>query len=270
VRALTVTPGAAGSAALEDREPPVWHSGLIEVETVVVGVCGTDAEIVAGGYGTPPPGDGRLVLGHEAVGRVTRSDNPNLREGQLVVPIVRRPDPEPCPACAAGEWDMCENGRFTEHGITGLDGFARDVFTVPADHAVTIPEPLGEHGVLVEPASIVAKAWEQIERIGARAHWNPRTVLVTGAGPVGLLAALLGRQRGFAVDVLDRVTSGPKPQLVADLDATYHCGPLRDLDPRPDILIECTGVGALVLDAIDPQRNRLPRGPLQRRPHPRT
>jgi threonine dehydrogenase-like Zn-dependent dehydrogenase len=251
MRALTVTPGVVGSAALEARDPPVWQPGLLEVDTIAVGVCGTDAEIIGGGYGTPPPGADRLVLGHEAVGRVARSDTAELREGQLIVPIVRRPDPEPCAACGAGEWDMCENGRFTEHGITGLDGFARDTFTVRADHAVPIPDQLGELAVLVEPTSIVAKAWEQIDRIGARAHWDPRTVLVTGAGPVGLLAALLGRQRGFDVHVLDRVTAGPKPTLVADLEATYHASAVVDVQPRPDIVIECTGVGDVVLDAID-------------------
>jgi threonine dehydrogenase-like Zn-dependent dehydrogenase len=50
--------------------------------------------------------------------------------------------------------------------------------------------------VLLEPASVVAKAWEHLEWIGRRAHWQPRRVLVTGAGPVGLLAALMGVQRG--------------------------------------------------------------------------
>jgi NADPH-dependent 2,4-dienoyl-CoA reductase/sulfur reductase-like enzyme len=58
--------------------------------------------------------------------------------------------------------------------------------------------------VLLEPTSVVAKAWDHIERIAARAVWRPRVVLVVGAGPIGLLAALLAVQRGLEVHVLDR------------------------------------------------------------------
>ena len=62
--------------------------------------------------------------------------------------------------------------------------------------------------MLLEPTSVVAKAWDHIERIGARSEWQPRTALVTGAGPIGLLAALLAAQRGLDVHVLDRITTG--------------------------------------------------------------
>jgi threonine dehydrogenase-like Zn-dependent dehydrogenase len=93
----------------------------------------------------------------------------------------------------------------------------------------------------------VAKAWEQVERIGSRAHWEPAKAVITGAGPVGLLAALLGVQRGFEVHVLDRVTDGPKPGLVAALNATYHTGKISELELKPDVVVECTGVGELVI-----------------------
>ena len=93
--------------------------------------------------------------------------------------------------------------------------------------------------MLLEPTTVVAKAWEQIERIGARATFAPHRVLVTGAGPIGLLAALLARQRGYEVHVLDQVTDGPKPELVARLGGTYHAhdasarGPGRHRASRP-------------------------------------
>jgi threonine dehydrogenase-like Zn-dependent dehydrogenase len=251
VRALTVQPGVAGSARLDDIPGPPTTDDLLEVETLLVGVCGTDGEIVRGAYGQPPPGRDRLVLGHEAVGRVRRSvPGSGFSHGDLVVPVVRRPDPVPCGSCAAGEWDMCENGRYTEHGIKQVDGFARDRFELDPAFAVAVPEALGMLAVLTEPTSVVAKAWEQIERIGDRAHWHPRTVLITGAGPIGLLAALLARQRGYDTHVLDRVTNGPKPQLVADLGASYHTGQLADACEQPAIVIECTGVGTIVLDAM--------------------
>jgi threonine dehydrogenase-like Zn-dependent dehydrogenase len=129
-----------------------------------------------------------------------------------------------------------------------------DVFAIRRD-LVTIRRVIGPMGdamtVLLEPTSVVAKAWEHIERIAARAVWSPKVVLVTGAGPIGLLAALLGVQRGLEVHVLDRVTSGPKPGLVGALGATYHTGTLADAVGHADIILECTGVGELVLDAID-------------------
>ena len=74
--------------------------------------------------------------------------------------------------------------------------------------------------------------------------------MVTGAGPVGLLAALLGVQRGLEVHVFDRVTDGPKPQLVADLGATYHSETLPDSGLEADVLLECTGVPTVVVDVL--------------------
>jgi threonine dehydrogenase-like Zn-dependent dehydrogenase len=74
-------------------------------------------------------------------------------------------------------------------------------------------------------------------------------VLVTGAGPIGLLAALLGRQRGLEVHVLDRVDAGPKPELVRDLGATYHTGAVAETPP-PDVVIECTGASPVVAEAV--------------------
>jgi len=75
-------------------------------------------------------------------------------------------------------------------------------------------------------------------------------VLVTGAGPIGLLAPLLGHQRGLEFHVLDRVDSGPKVELVRSLGATYHSGSIADLGFEPDIIIECTGVGQVIADSI--------------------
>src|SRR5207248_2668388 len=136
----------------------------------------------------------------------------------------RRPDPVPCLNCGLGEWDMCRNGRYTERGIKERDGYCSERYRIEARYAVRVAPGLERVGVLLEPASVLAKAWEQIERIGARAAWKPARVLVTGAGPIGLLAALMGVQRGLEVHVLDRVTEGPKPGLVRDLGAAYHSG----------------------------------------------
>jgi threonine dehydrogenase-like Zn-dependent dehydrogenase len=86
-----------------------------------------------------------------------------------------------------------------------------------------------------------------VDQVGARSWFGPQQVLVTGAGPIGLLAALIARQRGYDVHVLDRVTDGPKPELVRALGGTYLTD-LGQLGVVPDVVIEATGVGQLVFD----------------------
>jgi len=251
VRALTVRPGVADSLALLDLPEPPAEDGAVLVEGVEVGLCGTDIEIVSAQYGEAPPGADVLVLGHENLGRVVEAPaDSGLAPGDLVVGFVRRPDPVPCPPCAVGEWDMCRNGQYTEHGIKGLHGFARERWRAAPDAVVRLDPELSEVGVLLEPTTIVAKAWEQVERIGQRAFWKPKVAVVTGAGPVGLLAALLGVQRGLEVHVFDRVTDGPKPDLVRDLGATYHTTTVPDSGVLGDVVVECTGVPSVVVDVI--------------------
>jgi threonine dehydrogenase-like Zn-dependent dehydrogenase len=145
---------------------------------------------------------------------------------------------------------MCRNGLYTEHGILARHGFGSERYRAQSQYLVKVEPDLGELGVLLEPTSVVAKAWEQIARIGARAHWQPSKVLVTGAGPIGLLAAMIGTQRQFDVHVFDRVTGGPKPELVRQLGATYHSGELEACGHDWDVVIECTGAAAVFFAAI--------------------
>jgi glucose 1-dehydrogenase len=247
MRAITVDPTIRDSLALEHLPEPPADDGAILVQTLALGLCGTDREIVAAHCGTAPSGTRRLVLGHESLGRVLEAPAGSHKPGDLVVGIVRRPDPVPCPACAAGQWDMCRNGRYTEHGIKGLHGFGAERFRLDPDFAVRVDPSLGVLGVLVEPASVVAKAWMHAEATGKRSVWAPRTALITGAGPIGLLAALLGRQRGLDVHVFDRHADGPKPQLARAIGAHYRTGDLDDLQALlPDIVMECTGAPAVI------------------------
>jgi threonine dehydrogenase-like Zn-dependent dehydrogenase len=260
MRALTVVPQQPGSAAVVDLPDPEPGPGELLVEGLALGVCGTDREIVAGEYGWAPPGEERLVLGHESLGRVLEAPpDSGFAPGDLVAGVVRRPDPEPCPACARGEFDFCRNGGYTERGIKELHGFGSERWTVEAEYAVRLDPALEPVGVLMEPASILAKAWDQIDRIGRRAYFAPRCALVTGAGPIGLLAALLGVQRGLEVHVLDRVTEGPKPELVAALGAHYHHSDVPSVarEALPEIVVEATGVAEVVLDVIE---NNAPAG----------
>lgn len=251
MRALTVLPASPGSGGLTEIAEPEPNEGSVLVATRAIGICGTDREILAGEYGQAPPAEQRLVLGHESLGEVLSAPaDSGLSPGDPVVGVVRRPDPVPCPNCAIGEFDMCRNGRYTEHGITGRPGFARDRWRAEPDALVRVDPRLGELAVLLEPTSVVAKAWEHVEAIGRRARWEPQCVLVTGAGAVGMLAALLAVQRGLDVHVLDRVTDGPKPSLVEQLGATYHALPVDRLPFEPDIVVECTGAPAVIAGVV--------------------
>ena len=248
MRAVTLAPGQAQSLDLEETEEPKPQQGSVLVRTLVVGVCGTDRELVEGAYGEAVPGRERLILGHESLGRVSSAPaDSGFAIGDLVVGIVRHPDPVPCLNCALGEWDMCRNGRYTERGIKQADGFAAEHWRAAPGFLVKIDPRLGVAGVLLEPASVLAKAWEHIERIGLRSRWAPERALVTGAGPVGLMAALMGVQRGLDVHVMDRNGDGPKPQLVRELGATHH---VRFPAFEPEIVIECTGSPTVIAQAV--------------------
>jgi threonine dehydrogenase-like Zn-dependent dehydrogenase len=145
---------------------------------------------------------------------------------------------------------MCRNDRFTEHGIKELDGFGSELYRLDPEFVIPLDDSLGIFGVLVEPTSVVAKAWQQIERIGKRSKWEPRKVLITGAGPVGLLGALLSKQRGLEVHVYDRNDKGPKPAIVRDLGATYHTTGLASMPRDFDVILECTAVADVIVEVV--------------------
>ena len=251
MRAIAVKPGYPETAGIIDLPEPPESDGSILLRTRLIGICGTDLEISIDGYGTPPSGEDRLVLGHESLGEVVDAPAASgFKPGDLVVGVVRRPDPVPCGACAVDEWDMCRNGRYVERGIKERHGYGSERVRVDPRFAIPVDPALGELGILVEPTSVVAKAWEQVERIATRAWFQPKVALVTGAGPIGLLAAMLARQRGYETYVTARRREGLKPRLVEELGATYSTGPLRDLPVAPDVVIECTGAGRVAVDAV--------------------
>src|SRR3546814_19148771 len=118
MRALTGEPGRAHSAGVEDVPEPRRDDGAVLVRTLSVGICGTDAEIVAGHYGWAPPGRRRLIIGHESIGQVEEAPaGSGFAGGDLAVGIVRRPGPVPCRYCAEGAWDRCSTGRTGERRV---------------------------------------------------------------------------------------------------------------------------------------------------------
>lgn len=247
MRALSVrSNGHGGTLVLDDVPEPSPQDGELLVAALALGVCGTDRHIVETGPRQTPEGRTGLILGHESLGRVLEAPaGSSVTPGDLVVGIVRRPDPVPCAFCAVGQFDLCENGRFTERGILGRDGFGSERFRLEAEYAVRVDPALGPAGVLLEPTSVVAKAWEQLDHAARRPR---RRALILGAGPIGLLAAFLAVQRDLDVHVVDRVAHGPKPRQVRALGATYHSSP-ESVRGTFDAVVECSG--ALIAEAVE-------------------
>ena len=253
MRALTLIPGQPQSACLVDVPEPQRGEKMVLARALAVGICGTDREILAGHYGSSAPGRKRLVLGHESLAEVEEAPaDSGFKRGDLIAGVVRHPDPVPCEACRVGEWDMCRNGLYTEHGIKGLDGFCAELWCTEPQFAIRLDPSLRSTGVLLEPTSVVAKAWDHVERIGGRSvSWRPRCALVTGAGPIGLLASLLTRQRDCELHVYDRNRGDIKRTLVEQLGGRYHCDSIEQaLSVKPDVIIECTGAAEVVMAAI--------------------
>lgn len=253
-RAILITPGKPGSAQLGTVAVADPGTGELLLKVRAVGICGTDGEIDRGLYGTAPAGSVELVLGHESLTEVA-AVGPGVSGwtvGQLGVAIVRRPCPERCAACAVGRWDFCLTGHYREHGIKGLDGFLREYFVASVDDVVPVPANLADCAVLIEPLSIVEKAVEQALSIHAMKPGKPARALVTGAGPVGMLGALLLLQRGLQVWILDqRPADSAKARLIESAGAHYiddSSTPLESVVPTGgfDVALEATGYAPLV------------------------
>ncbi|MEE8346333.1 MAG: glucose 1-dehydrogenase [Dehalococcoidia bacterium] len=255
-----MTPGQPGSGRLAEVPDPQLRDGEVLVQVHQVGLDGTDAEILEGQYGEAPPGDDYLIIGHESLGRVeaVTSRAQGLSPGDWVVAIVRRPDPVPCRNCAAGEWDMCLNGRYTEHGIKGRHGFLAQLYAEAPDFLVKVPDAVSAVAVFLEPLTVVEKAVEQIRRIQSRLVWQPERAVVLGAGPIGLLAGMLLCLEGIEVHFYDATGPGLKRDLALATGAHYIWAgdrrlghELADEIGTVDIVVEATGYGPLAFDAMD-------------------
>ncbi len=262
VPAIVTTPGKAGSVRLADLDAPSGGPPGpedAEIAIVEVGICGTDHEIVEQGYGAAPAGRDQLVLGHENLGRIVHAPAASgLRPGQLVVTTVRRPCPQGCAPCAAGQSDDCLTGDYTERGIKGRDGFMAARVVERCEFIVPLPDALDQVGVLMEPASIVEKGlMEAVAVQQARLPWAPHTAVVCGAGAVGLLAALFLRLRGLEVTVIAKSEPDSLPaRLLAEAGAR-----LWDADEHPvaglaaelgniDWIFEATGSASVAMAAV--------------------
>ena len=145
---------------------------------------------------------------------------------------------------------MCRNGQYTERGIKEIDGFMSERWRIEPGYFTKVDPSLGLLGGAARADHRRGQGLGDGRRHARARVLAAAQVLVTGAGPIGMLAALIGVQNGLDVHVLDRVTEGAKPKLVHDLGATYHSGAIADLGFEPDVVIECTGVGSVIVDSI--------------------
>ncbi|MCP5118508.1 MAG: alcohol dehydrogenase catalytic domain-containing protein [bacterium] len=184
----------------EVAEPAVASDTHVLFQVHEVGVCGTDRELAEFHFGFPPAGSDHLIIGHEAIGQVVEvgSAVENLRPGDWVAPMIRRSCEPPCASCARGRRDLCTSGGLSERGIFGLHGYFSDRAVDEAADLLRVPATLASRAVLIEPLSVVEKAVETALRLH---QGEPRTALVLGAGPIGILAALVLRLRSLEVRV---------------------------------------------------------------------
>ena len=269
MRAVAVFPGSREVKLIHVDEPQIRRPTEVKLRMLEVGICGTDKEICAFQYGTPPPGSDYLILGHESLGEVIEvgAGVDGINAGDLVVTMVRRPCPDPdCLACQSGNQDFCSTGDYTERGIKGQHGFMAEYVVDDARYMCVVPEELRDIAVLVEPLTIGAKALIQTRTILQRFPWfDPQRLpdpkdrtyraLVLGAGAVGLLGAMALRNFGFETYVYDRAPApNPKSQLVESFGAHYvsqeSAQRFSHLVGDVELVYEATGASQLAFQAM--------------------
>ncbi|MBZ5587249.1 MAG: glucose 1-dehydrogenase [Acidobacteriia bacterium] len=271
MRAVAVFPAQRQVRLVEHPEPAVVSPTEVKLRMLEVGVCGTDREIVTFQYGTPPAGAEYLVIGHESLGEAVEvgASVTRVRPGDLVVPMVRRPCPDPtCAPCRAGRQDFCASGAFTERGISGAHGFMTEFVVDDEKYMNAVPAALRGVAVLTEPLTIAEKAVAEVWKVQQRLPWTrparagqPHSrgqhAVVLGAGPVGLLGALLLVNAGFETTVYSRA-SGPhdKAGLARSFGAKYVAAEsvttrqLAEQVGNIDLVYEATGASRVAFEML--------------------
>jgi glucose 1-dehydrogenase len=271
MKAIAVVPGRHEVRLLDQPAPRITTPTQVKLRMLEVGVCGTDKEICAFEYGTPPDGSDYLVIGHESLGEVVEVGPAakRLKPGDLVVPMVRRPCPHPeCLACTEGRQDFCYTGDFTERGIKQQHGFMTEFVVDDEKYMNLVPRELRDVAVLVEPLTIAEKAITQIWQVQQRLPWACKyepgkpagychRAVVLGAGPVGLLGAMALVIGGFDTYVYSR---DPKPNAKADLvesigakyisSTTTAVDQLAETVGNIDVVYEAVGASSLAFDVM--------------------
>jgi glucose 1-dehydrogenase len=272
MRAIAVTPSSRQLGLIDQPEPKVTRPTDVKLRMLEAGVCGTDREICAFEYGTPPPGSECLVIGHESLGEVVSvgAGVTRVKVGDLIVPMVRRPCPHSyCMACVSGRQDFCFTGDFTERGIKQRHGFMTQYVVDDEIYMNPVPPQLRDVAVLVEPLTIAEKALIQVWGVQQRLPWSCakqtgkaqahcHRAVVLGAGPVGLLGAMALVNYEFETYVYAREpVPNPKADLLKQIGAKYISAETHSLEAmvreigNVDLVYEATGASRLAFDMIE-------------------
>ncbi len=258
MKAIAFAPDSGELKIVERPEPAIVAPGDVKLRTIRVGICGTDREQLHWGRRPIPEGQSDMVIGHESFGQVVAasSDVARVSKGDYGVFTVRRGCGR-CLPCQTNRSDMCQTGDYRERGIWRADGYQAEYVVDDEQYLVRVPPALEAVGVLVEPLSVVEKAIDQALRVQAtRLSDAPATAdglagrrcLVTGLGPIGLLAAMILRLRGAHVhgmDIVDETT--PRPRWLAHIGGRYIDGRVVRADQVSsqfgdmDLVIEASG-----------------------------
>ncbi len=252
-------PGQKNTVDIIDLPKPVIDATQVLVKTERVGIDGTDIEINQGAYGEAPDSERNLVLGHEAVGRISAvgADVRDMSVDDLVVPTVRRDCPD-CPACHSGASDNCSSGDYQERGIKKAHGYLSEFFKEAPENLVKLPGELEAVGPLIEPMSVAQKAVGQSFEIQSRQKWAPKTVLVLGAGALGLMLTLVVRSKGYETFTYDLSgAQSPKAKIVEKVGGHFIDAKEFALEEfpkehgRPDLIFEATGKSRIAFSAMN-------------------
>jgi (R,R)-butanediol dehydrogenase/meso-butanediol dehydrogenase/diacetyl reductase len=230
--------------------------GCVTIDIKLCGICGTDIHSFSSGHLHRP-----AVCGHEWVGTVAAAGTgvDGLQEGDRVI-VALPPACGRCPECLRGLGDYCRTASMVARGRDPLapphGGFA-DRITVEATRVMRAPPGLSDEvAAQVEPATV---AFHGVRRSGITPG---DTVVVQGAGPIGLLALQFARAAG-AGDVLVVEPSPARRRLATELGATNALTPDEAAEyvldhtqgVGADVVIECTGVPRLLQTAVDLARS---------------
>jgi L-iditol 2-dehydrogenase len=237
----------AGDLAVEERPDPTPAPHEVLVRVVSVGVCGSDVHYFEHGRIGSHVVDSPLVLGHEASGEVVGvgSSVTRLSVGQRVSIEPGVPDFS-CGQCLAGRYNLCEDMRF--FATPPIDGAFAELVTVHEQFAHPVPDALSDDAAaLLEPLSVGLWACRR-GAVGAGSR-----VLVTGAGPVGLVAAqsalALGAASVIVTDVNEhRLTMAEELGATGAVDVSST--PVSESGLEVDVLLECSGHPAATADAL--------------------
>ncbi len=271
MKAIAVAPQRREVGLIDYPEPKISSPTDVKLRMLEAGVCGTDKEICAFEYGTPPAGSDELIIGHEGLGEVVEVGAvvSRVKLGDLVVPIVRRPCPhENCMACRSDRQDFCFTGDFKERGIKEQHGFMAQFIVDDEKYMNPVPPSLRDFAVLVEPLTIAEKALTQVWQVQQRLPWSCpvipgkaeahcRRAVVLGAGPVGLLGAMALVNYDFDTYVYARETlPNPRADLVKSIGAQYvsaennSVAALAERIGNIDLVYEATGASRLSFEMI--------------------